>query len=121
MQALRLFNSSRQVTFQAIRYYSKPPLDTTNWSKDRKKLLYVAKQRGMKETCILIGQYAEEKLGSMNDEQIKQFTALLDEIDPKLNQWITGVEPFPEDIDGEVAQDMKAFAQQNPLKYKVVW
>lgn len=84
------------------------------------KLMYQAKQRGMKETCILIGGFAEENLHKLNDNQLDQFDKLLQEIDPALNEWICGATPFPEDLDGDVAKQMQEYAKSNPLKYKFV-
>mmetsp|Transcript_126137 Transcript_126137/g.188236 ORF Transcript_126137/g.188236 Transcript_126137/m.188236 type:complete len:148 (+) Transcript_126137:1-444(+) len=86
----------------------------------KRKLLYQSKQRGMKENCILVGGFAEKYLSTMNTSELAQFDKLLQEIDPALNEWICGVHPFPPDLDGTVAQNMKTFANNNPLNYTFV-
>ena len=86
----------------------------------RRKLLYQAKQRGMKENCILVGGFAEKHLSEMDDSEISQFEKLLSEIDPELNEWICDVRPFPSHLDGSVAQKMKTYANSNPLNYTFV-
>jgi len=74
----------------------------------------------MKETCILIGGFAEKHLPTMNATQLEEYERILAEIDPALNEWITGVRPFPDDLRGEVSEMMEHYANNNPLGYQFV-
>lgn len=118
---LRNVCAAHQRLFRSVRL-SFSTEQSSNVNVDRKhklnRLKYQAKQRGMKETCILIGGFAEDNLHKMSDSQLEQFDKILQEIDPALNEWICGTKPFPEDLEGDVAQQMMEYAKSNPLKYK---
>lgn len=56
---------------------------------DRKKrLLYRATHRGMKETDVLIGGFALQKVSGMNDRDVAAFEHLLEQNDNDLMAWI---------------------------------
>lgn len=74
----------------------------------------------MKETCLLIGGFAEKYLPTMTESQLEQYERILAEIDPALNEWITGVRPFPDDLAGEISDLMQQYATTNPLGYQFV-
>ncbi len=61
----------------------------------RKKLLYQSQHCGMKENDILIGQFAEHHLATMDDDELRHFEALMQELDIDLYNWITGKEALP--------------------------
>mmetsp|Transcript_31579 Transcript_31579/g.54066 ORF Transcript_31579/g.54066 Transcript_31579/m.54066 type:complete len:122 (+) Transcript_31579:28-393(+) len=117
---LRLGTASRiSLVSNGLRFYSVqeqlPSLD-----KHRRKLLYQSKQRGMKETCILIGGFAEKHLSTLSEEQLKNYEKVLDEIDPSIYEWITDTKPIPDHLDKEIMTMMKEYANNNPLNYKIV-
>lgn len=62
----------------------------------RKKLLYQSQHCGMKENDILLGRFAAQRLGSMSDEELGHFEAILNETDIDLYNWITRKEALPE-------------------------
>ncbi len=68
----------------------------------RKRLLYLSQHRGMKETDLLMGQFASNNLLSMNDQELDQFEQLLQEADNDLLKWILEQEDVPHDINGSV-------------------
>ncbi|MDP6175219.1 MAG: succinate dehydrogenase assembly factor 2 [Rhodospirillales bacterium] len=65
----------------------------------RKRLLFRATHRGMQETDHLIGGFAKARLPDLDQDQLTQFGALLEESDGHLLYWITGREPIPERFD----------------------
>jgi antitoxin CptB len=75
----------------------------------RKRLLYLATYRGFKEADLLIGGFARAHLGAMDEGQLDQFEALLQQNDRELYAWATGNTAAPEDLDGAVLQQLKAF------------
>merc|ERR1712137_937552 len=121
MFATRAVTRSLATSFQAYRSFSQEaPTCQGSLDRHRRRLLYQSKQRGMKETCILIGGFAEKYLPTMTSSQIEQYERILAEIDPALNEWITGVRPFPDDLRGEVSEMMEHYANNNPLGYQFV-
>ena len=65
----------------------------------RKKLLYRATHRGMKETDRLIGGFAVAHLAELTAAQLAPFEALLDHNDNDLLDWLLGRQPLPEGQD----------------------
>ena len=74
-----------------------------------KRLIYRASYTGMKETDLLLGQFAGNHLPRLDDEHLSQFEALLDAGDPALLGWVKGDEPVPEQFDTAVFQLIKDF------------
>ncbi len=54
----------------------------------RKKLKFQAWHRGFKEIDLILGPFADERLGQMGDEELDQFEALLNVPDHDLYDWI---------------------------------
>ena len=75
----------------------------------RKRLLYKATHRGMKETDKIIGGYGEVRLGSMTEQELSAFDRLLDEPDNDLLNWIMGREDVPAHVDAELLQEIISF------------
>ncbi len=68
----------------------------------RKRLLFRSAHRGMQETDIFLGRFAERHLATMNEQQLDQFEALLEETDNDLFNWISRREPLPPPLDHDV-------------------
>lgn len=54
-----------------------------------------ANRRGIKEMDIILGRYAEARLGVMDAPALDLFDALLSENDQDLYQWVTGQSTAP--------------------------
>lgn len=61
-----------------------------------KRLAMRSARRGTKEMDIILGRYAEARLGAMSPAALDLFEALLDENDQDLYQWVTGQVPAPD-------------------------
>jgi len=66
----------------------------------RKRLLYRAGHRGMKEMDLILGRFAEERLPKMSEPELAEFEAIIDYPDISLYRWITGQDPVPPRFDG---------------------
>jgi antitoxin CptB len=75
----------------------------------RKRTLYRAQHRGMKEADIFIGAFAEQSLATMPDDQLTRFEALLEEHDADIMDWIMGRKPTPEAYETDVMNLLKNF------------
>jgi antitoxin CptB len=54
----------------------------------RKKLKFQAWHRGFKEIDLILGPFADERLGTMSDDELDAFEALLNVPDHDLYDWI---------------------------------
>ena len=77
-----------------------------------KRLIYRSSYTGMKETDLLLGQFAARYLPELNDDELHMFEALLDEGDPKILAWVQGDEEVPEAFQGSVMDLIKKFEVQ---------
>jgi antitoxin CptB len=75
----------------------------------RKKILFRAWHRGMREMDLIMGRFAEARLDAMNDVELDTFELLIEVLDRDLLAWITGREPTPVNYDTGVFQALKAF------------
>lgn len=75
----------------------------------RKRLIYRASYTGMKETDLLLGQFAKLHLPSLERDDLDAFEALLDAGDPSIFAWVRGDEAVPAQYDTAVFQLIKDF------------
>ena len=74
-----------------------------------RRLVYQASYTGMKETDLLLGQFAKKHLPTLTDEQLDMFEALLDAGDPSIFAWVRGDEDVPAEFQGPVLDMIKDF------------
>jgi antitoxin CptB len=65
----------------------------------RRRILFRAWRRGMREMDIVMGRFADAQLPEMSDADMDEFERLLDAPDPSVLAWITGEEPIPTNYD----------------------
>jgi antitoxin CptB len=63
----------------------------------RRKILFRAWRRGIREMDLVMGQFADMNLHDMSDVEIDEFERLLEIPDPQIIGWITGSEAIPSD------------------------
>ncbi|MAM09126.1 MAG: succinate dehydrogenase assembly factor 2 family protein [Rhizobiaceae bacterium] len=61
----------------------------------RRRMLFRAWHRGIREMDLILGQYAEENIAAMDEVTLDQFEAIMAEEDNDLIAWINGAEPVP--------------------------
>lgn len=62
----------------------------------RLKRLYMRSwRRGMKEMDLVLGQFADQELKKLSDEDLDQFETILDLPDQELYTWVTGAVSEP--------------------------
>lgn len=62
----------------------------------RRRILFRAWRRGLREMDLVLGRYADANLLAMSESELDAFERLLDVPDPQLLAWITGAEPPPD-------------------------
>lgn len=61
-----------------------------------KRLRYRSWHRGCKETDLVLGRFADEKLAGLSPAMVETYERLLDENDADIWQWLTGKTAPPE-------------------------
>jgi antitoxin CptB len=74
-----------------------------------KRLAHRSRYRGVKESDLLFGRFADRHLGSLSDAQLDRYEALLDEPDQDVLAWIYGRAPVPARHDHDVFGLLRAF------------
>lgn len=75
----------------------------------RKRILFRAWHRGMREMDLVMGRFVEAHVDKMSDADLDQLEALIEELDADLLNWVTGAAEVPERCDTPVFRAMKAF------------
>jgi antitoxin CptB len=75
----------------------------------RRKLLFRAWHRGMREMDLIMGGFADARVEKLSERELTEFERLIDVPDRDLLAWITGEEAVPPDFDGALFRDLRAF------------
>ncbi|MEQ8195562.1 MAG: succinate dehydrogenase assembly factor 2 [Rhodospirillales bacterium] len=78
----------------------------------RRRALFRSQHRGMKETDVLLGRFAESRLAGMSEDELARFEVLLEESDNDLLDWIMGRAEVPDDADGALIRLIKDFNEK---------
>ncbi len=81
----------------------------------RKKALYRAQHRGMREMDLLLGTFAAASLDGMSARELDEFEMLLDLLDGDLLKWLTGEDEVPARYDTDLFRRIRAFRQVMPF------
>jgi len=76
-----------------------------------KRLIYQASYTGMKETDLLLGHFAAAHLGTLDDQGLDDFEALLDAGDDRIYAWVMGNGRVPDAYDTPVFALIKSFKE----------
>lgn len=75
----------------------------------RKRLRFRAWHRGMQEADLILGRFADIRLGSMSAAELDQFEALLEEVDQDILDWMMGRSAVPEASDSPIVRELLVF------------
>jgi antitoxin CptB len=75
----------------------------------RRRILYRAWHRGIREMDLIMGRFADQEIGEMSDPDLDEFERLIEVPDRDLFRWITGEDPTPENYDTPVFRRLKGF------------
>jgi antitoxin CptB len=79
----------------------------------RRKILFRAWHRGMRETDLIMGRFADAQIGNLSEAELDEFERLIEVLDRDLLSWITGEAQVPENYDSDVFRRLKAFHQHD--------
>jgi antitoxin CptB len=65
----------------------------------RRRILFRAWRRGLREMDLVMGQFADANLPAMSEAEVDEFERLLSAPDPEVLGWITGEIAVPAEFD----------------------
>ena len=77
----------------------------------RRRVLFRAWHRGIREMDLILGQFADENIDRLNEDQLDAFEALMAIDDRDLVRWVTREIPVPTDYDTEIFRRVCAYRQ----------
>jgi antitoxin CptB len=75
----------------------------------RRRTLFRAWHRGMREMDLIMGRFADAEIGAFSDDDLTEFERLIEVPDRELFRWITGEAATPSNYDMPLFQRLKSF------------
>jgi antitoxin CptB len=75
----------------------------------RRKIRFRSWHRGMRETDLIMGRFADAFVDGMTPDELDDFERLMEVPDPELLAWITGQGAPPNTHDSPMLQRLRAF------------
>jgi antitoxin CptB len=75
----------------------------------RRRLLFRAWRRGVRETDLIVGRFADAYIDRFDDDALGDFERLIEVPNASLYAWVVGSERVPQDYDTGVLRQLIAF------------
>ncbi len=75
----------------------------------RKKLLFRAWHRGIREMDLILGRFADTHIAGMEENELEEFAFLLEVFDRDLIQWFTGETETPKEWNTVLFRKIKQY------------
>ncbi len=75
----------------------------------RRRLLFRAWRRGVRETDLIVGRFADARIDKFDDGALDDFERLIEVPNASLYAWVVGSEAVPQDYDTVVLRDLILF------------
>jgi len=75
----------------------------------RRRLLFRAWHRGMREVDLITGRFADAHVATLSEAEVDAFERLMDVPEPDLLAWVMGSAPTPADHDTALFRRICAF------------
>jgi antitoxin CptB len=79
----------------------------------RRKLLFRAWRRGVREMDLIVGRFADAHIGTLDEPALDDFEHLIEARNDDLYAWIVGAENIPADYDTQVLHALIAFHKRD--------
>ena len=86
-------------------------IDAETSNTRRKRLIYQAEHRGIKEMDLILGPFARSHLAQLDSDELDQFEQIIETPDQTLYAWLTGVGPMPDEAETPVMKKIMAFTR----------
>jgi antitoxin CptB len=80
----------------------------------RRRLLYRAWHRGMRETDLITGRFADELIAQMSEDELADFERILEVPDQELLAWVMGAQAVPASHDTFLFRRLRDFSRRVP-------
>lgn len=74
----------------------------------RRKARFRSWHRGMRETDLILGNFADRRIHALTEAELEQYEALLEVPDADLLKWVTGEKPVPACHDTDLFREISA-------------
>ncbi len=81
----------------------------------RRRLLFRAWRRGMRETDLITGRFAEAAIEQLSEDELTELEHMLDVPDRELLAWVTGEAAVPVRYDTPLFRRLREFSRRGPL------
>jgi antitoxin CptB len=78
----------------------------------RRKLLFRAWRRGVREMDLIVGRFADAHIGALDRRALDDFERLIEVPNAELYAWVSGSEAVPQAHDSAVLRQLIAFHQR---------
>lgn len=75
----------------------------------RRRTLFRAWHRGIREMDLIFGQFADKELAGLSDDDLEEFEGILAEDDSDLFKWICGEQDLPDRLKTTLFSRISAF------------
>jgi antitoxin CptB len=75
----------------------------------RRRLLFRAWRRGVREMDLIVGRFADAHIGSLDEPGLDDFERLIEVPNNSLYAWVVGSEDIPKDYDTAVLRRLITF------------
>jgi antitoxin CptB len=75
----------------------------------RKRLLFRAWRRGVRETDLIVGRFADVYIDRFDEAALDDFERLIEVPNAELYNWVSGEAEAPAEHDTDVLRDLKTF------------
>lgn len=75
----------------------------------RRRLLFRAWHRGMREVDLITGRFADAHIGSLDEAEVAEFEQLMDVPEPDLLNWVMGAAEVPANRDTALFRRLREF------------
>lgn len=82
----------------------------------RRRLLFRAWRRGVRETDLIVGRFADAHIDKLDDCALDDFERLIEVPNASLYAWVVSAEAVPPDYDTAVLRDLIAFHKSAEVK-----
>jgi antitoxin CptB len=79
----------------------------------RRKLLFRAWRRGVRETDLIVGRFADAYIDKFDDAGLDDFERLIEAPNAELYAWVVGTETAPAQYDTAVLAKLRSFHGAN--------
>ena|SRR5450631_3484784 len=82
---------------------------TLGLSARQRRILFRSWHRGMRETDLLLGRFADAEIGNLSSSELDDYELLLEALDRDVFSWLTGEAEIPSAYDTPVLRKIRAF------------